>query len=295
MAALDLPIAESFFRRYDTELVTAALSLLIAFGLAVAVNRVATHRGRLGVGDLELDPTLDTRLRLVRRMVTAAIIVIGISVAISQFAALDRLATSLLASGALAAAVVGFAARQTLANAVAGVLIAIAQPIRIGDHVTFETETGVVEDITLAYTFLRTPADARMIVPNERLASGVIRNDTIRSRRVGTEVAVWLPADADADRAVGALQGEAGPEATVRVAEVDPDGRVRLTVSGTAGAPEERVAREGDLRAGCLRRLRAEGLLPAPEPPGPGPEGPPRPPEGPGQDPEAAGRNPLTG
>jgi small-conductance mechanosensitive channel len=52
-----------------------------------------------------------------------------------------------LASSAIAAAIVGFAARQTIANAIAGVILAITQPLRIGDHVTFEGESGVVEDV----------------------------------------------------------------------------------------------------------------------------------------------------
>ena len=55
------------------------------------------------------------------------------------------MATSLLASGAIAAAVIGFAARQTLANFIAGIMLAITQPIRVGDWVTFEGNYGVVE------------------------------------------------------------------------------------------------------------------------------------------------------
>jgi small-conductance mechanosensitive channel len=250
-------------QRYNDELV-AVLSILLAFGLIVAVDRVIARRGRAvreRMGLDQLDPRVDTRLRFVRRLVEASIGVFGVAVALSQFTALDRLAASVLASGALAAAVIGFAARQTLANAVAGIMLAISQPVRIGDTVTFEGETGTVEDMRLTYTFLRTGADARLVVPNERLAAGVIRNDTIVSPVVATEVAVWLPAQADLDAALAVLAEEAGDAASVRVAEMDPEGRVRLTITGTAGAPEERVAREGELRAACLRRLRAAGLL----------------------------------
>ena len=67
--------------------------------------------------------------------------------------------------------VVGFAARQTLANGIAGILLAITQPIRIGDLVTFEDETGEVEDVQLTYTYIRLDDGGRLIVPNERLAS----------------------------------------------------------------------------------------------------------------------------
>ena len=88
--------------------------------------------------------------------------------------------------------VVGFAARQTLANAIAGILLAITQPIRIGDLVTFEEETGEVEDVRLTYTYIRLDDGRRLIVPNERLAQSSIENHTVVDPRVQVEVSVWL-------------------------------------------------------------------------------------------------------
>jgi small conductance mechanosensitive channel len=256
-------LAETFFERYDNEL-TALLSLAVAAALILLFDRTIKRRGKAVRSALaldDLDPVIDTRLRFVRRLVEATIAVIGVAVAISQFAALDRLATSILASGALAAAVIGFAARQTLANGVAGVLLFITQPVRIGDLVTVEGMTGTVEDVRLTYTWLRTADDTRLIVPNERLAANIIRNDSIISPRVIAEVSLWLPAFADADNACGLLGEHTGDEGTVRLAEIDAEGRVRLAVTGTAGAAHDRAAREAELRADCLRVLRSAGLL----------------------------------
>jgi small-conductance mechanosensitive channel len=193
-----------------------------------------------------------TRLRFARRAVEVAIILIALAIALSQFDSLDRVGRTLLASSAITAAIVGFAARQTLANAVAGIMLAIAQPIRIGDLVTFEGETGTVEDVGLTYTWLRTGADARILVPNERLAGGIVRNDSIRSPTVATEVSIWLAADADETRA---LEAVAAAGARGRVAEVTHEG-IRLLVMGDPSPPSERLAREGDLRAAALRALR---------------------------------------
>ncbi len=255
-------LAESFFQAHE-DAFTALLALVISAVLIFLVDRVIKRQGRqmrsrLGI---ELDPVTDTRLRFIRRVVEASIAVIGVAVAISQFAALDRLATSILASSALAAAVIGFAARQTLANAVAGVLLFITQPVRIGDLVTVEDVTGTVEDVRLTYTWLRAGDDTRLIVPNERLAAVIIRNDSIISPRVVAEVSLWLPAYVDADRACELLGETIGEGGAVRLAEMDAEGRVRVAVSGTAGAAHARAAREGELRASCLRALRAAGLL----------------------------------
>jgi small-conductance mechanosensitive channel len=257
------PLAETFLQRHD-HVITAALSIAVAFGLILLVDRTIKRRGRSVRSALsldELDPVVDTRLRFVRRLVEAAIAVIGIGVALSQFDALDRLATSVLASGALAAAVIGFAARQTLANAVAGVMLFVTQPLRIGDLVTIEEQTGTVEDVRLTYTWLRRGDDTRIIVPNERLAAGIIRNDSIVTPRVVAEISIWIPAHSDADRAVELLGDQVGEEGTARLADMDPEGRVRVTVTGTAGVAHDRAAREAELRAACLRCLRAEGLL----------------------------------
>src|SRR5207344_517426 len=140
-----------------------------------------------------LRPETDTRLRFLRRLLYAAILLLGMAGALLQFGGINRLAASLLASGAIAAAIIGFAARQTLANFVAGIMLAITQPVRVGDWVTVEGQSGVVEDVRLNYTVLRTPGDARLLIPNERMASNVIRNDTLITDHVGVDVGLWLP------------------------------------------------------------------------------------------------------
>src|SRR4051812_38325768 len=94
----------------------------------------------------EISPEVDTRLRLIQRLVYATILAVGIAAALSKFDPVREVGHALLASGAIAAAIIGFAARQTLANVVAGVMIAVTQPLRIGDYVQFGEHYGVVED-----------------------------------------------------------------------------------------------------------------------------------------------------
>jgi small-conductance mechanosensitive channel len=242
-------------------IVPIAVALLIAFVL----DRALSRRGR----DLAktvmpggISPETGTRLRFIRRLLSALIIVLGVAIALSRVNGVDRLAASLLASGAIAAAVLGFAARQTLANFVAGIMLAITQPLRVGDWVFFEDQYGVVDDIRLTYTFLRTLGGQQVVIPNEKLASGILRNDTLGDGAVGLDVHVWLPNSADAGRAVTVLEEATGQ--TVTVAETTVDG-VRLAVAGERCPPPERAAREAELRLRCLELLRADGLLTTPE------------------------------
>ena len=88
------------------------------------------------------------------------------------------MAGTILASSAVIALVIGFAAQTTLSNFVAGLLIAFTQPLRLDDHVEVGAAVGVVEEIGLTYTIIRGEDGARYFVPNTKLASDTIRNET---------------------------------------------------------------------------------------------------------------------
>jgi small-conductance mechanosensitive channel len=117
-----------------------------------------------------------TRLRFLRRLAVLVVFVVVAAIAIAQFTELHKLATGILASTAVLAAIVGFAAQHTLGNMVAGVQLAVAQPIKIGDRIEFEDVRGRVTDITLSYTFVDPGDDSTVVIPNQLLVEGVVRN-----------------------------------------------------------------------------------------------------------------------
>lgn len=260
MWGLHFYLAAGFVAEHEPELKALAI-VIVTFVLAELVDRLISRRAKpLGVAMAGgvLSPEATTRLRLVRRLVFATIVVVGLGLALAQFDSLQRVATGVLASTAVVGLVVGFAARQTLANAIAGVLLAITQPLRIGDLVTFEERTGEVEDVRLAYTYLRLDDGARLVVPNERLAQASLENHTVVDPRSQVEVSVWLAADVDADRAIELIASEQEGVSAV-VAEVDKEG-VRLSATAWASSARERGPLAAELRARWLRRLRDHGL-----------------------------------
>jgi len=117
-----------------------------------------------------------TRLRFLRRLVILVVCLVLAAIALAQFTELKRLATGILASTAVLAAIIGFAAQHTIANMVAGVQIAISQPIRIGDRIAFEETTGRVTDITLSYTYVDPGDGTSVVIPNQLLVEGVVHN-----------------------------------------------------------------------------------------------------------------------
>jgi small-conductance mechanosensitive channel len=247
MPGADFYTAASFVEE-NRNTITAIATVLLAFLVAEFADRAINRSARPD------SPETETRVRLVRRLVFATIIVLGIGLALAQFPSVKRLATGILASSAVLGLVVGFAARQTLANAIAGVLLAITQPIRIGDLVCFEDQTGVVEDMRLTYTYIHLDDGRRLIVPNERLATSSVTNYTILDPRVQVEVSVWVPPGTDLERALAAVGGDA------TVAESDKDG-VRLSTTAWADNPAQRSRVAADLRRRWLNQLRADGLF----------------------------------
>jgi small-conductance mechanosensitive channel len=261
MSATDLYIGTSWLTDHRNQ-ITAVATVIVAVLLAKLVDRAMSRRAvKLAstVTGRELSATADTRLRLARRLVSVSIIVLGLALALAQFAAVKRVATGILASSAVLGLVVGFAARQTLANGVAGILLAITQPIRVGDLVTFQGETGTVEDVRLSYTYVRTGDGRRLIIPNEQLAASTIVNHTIVDPRVRVEVTLWIPVDADPIRAIAAVEEEPDVE-EVAVADMEKDG-IKLIVRAWAPSASDRSDVAAGLRVRCIERLQQASIL----------------------------------
>ena len=117
-----------------------------------------------------------TRLRVLRRLLIVVIFIVAAAIALSQFTELKRLATGILASTAVLAAIVGFAAQHTIGNVIAGIQIAISQPIKIGDRISFEEVSGRVVDLTLSYTYVDPGDGTAVVIPNQLLVDGIIHN-----------------------------------------------------------------------------------------------------------------------
>ena len=128
----------------------------------------------------EPDPADPTRYVMIRRLIVVGILFVGVAMALSQFQVVSALAKT-LASAAIFAGVIGIAARAPLANLVSGVMIAFSQPVRLGDYISVDDVYGTVEEIRFTYTYIRTPDNRRVVIPNEAFASQVVNNFSMGS------------------------------------------------------------------------------------------------------------------
>ena len=237
----------------DWERIAIAAGVVVA---AVIAARIVDSR----MARRTLDPGAATRYRVLRRTVSSIIITVGILSALLTIPAVRAVAGGVLASTAILALVLGLAAQRTLSNFVAGILIAIAQPVRLGDLVTVKDQTGRVEEIGLTYTFIRLADDARLVIPNDTLASDTIRNSTIRSVDTVAEIKVQVPLTQDVAAAVEALREEtAGYDGSLVVLS-SLEGNATLTVRVPARRDGVEPL-ENELRMRAHRRLRSEGVF----------------------------------
>ena len=223
---------------------------------AVGVLLVTTVAAKLvdwRISKRSLDPSVATRYRVLRRILMAAIVFVGILSALLVISQIRTVAGGVLASSAVIGLVIGFASQRTIGNVVAGLLIAVSQPLRLGDEVEVEGTKGVVEEIGLTYTWIRTRDNDRLVVPNERLASEPIRNSTIRSAETFAEASIEVPS-ANLQATVNALGGD-GDDVYVTALTAD-----KATVTVRRRVQTEAIAdREAsDLRIALAQRL--EGL-----------------------------------
>jgi len=253
----------SFWDSHGDE-ISAAITIVVAVLLAIVVDRFLIGRAERATQHLETSQFsrgARTRLRVTRRLVFLAIILIGIVAALSQFTEIRRFANLLLGSTAVVAAIVGFAGRTVIANFVAGVLMAITQPIRIGDRISIADEVdGRVTDVALTYTSIDTGDGAMTVVPNEKIVTEVVVNHSVGSPKAPVLAELWVPLDTDLEAARKALEG--GEVTSVRVAEVSSEG-IRLELQASIDGARDRVTREAELREHGQTALRSAGLLKA--------------------------------
>jgi small-conductance mechanosensitive channel len=117
------------------------------------------------IQDPERLRSLQTQIAIPAAMLRFVIVLLGLSLVLLQFEVVRSIGVSLLASAGLAGIVVGLAAQRLIGNLLAGVQLALFQPIRIGDAVFVENEAGSVEEIGLTYVVVKLPDQRRLILP----------------------------------------------------------------------------------------------------------------------------------
>jgi small-conductance mechanosensitive channel len=234
---------------------------LVVLGCVLLATVVLARMIDRRIARKPLPPEAVTRYRVLRRSVTASIVFIGVLSALLVIPQVRAVAGGILASSAVIGLVIGFAARSTLANWIAGLLIALSQPIRLGDRIRIEDDIGTVEEIGLTYTRIRTEDGDRLMIPNDKLASDTIRNSTLLGRDKLTEVSVQVPLQTELGPLLDAVRDAVGTDGDTEVRVTGLADKATLTVRARVADAADEGRYASDLRVRVHERLRAQGAF----------------------------------
>lgn len=165
----------------------------IVLGLLRAFSDVVVLRFRIDHADNLAERELQTRVILFKRIGEVIVVLATVALVLITFPSIRHLGVSLFASAGIAGIVIGLAARPTISNLIAGVQVALTQPIRVDDVVIVEGEWGWIEEITTTYVVVRIWDQRRLIVPLSQFIEKPFQNWTRKTADIlGT---VYLYAD----------------------------------------------------------------------------------------------------
>ncbi len=172
-------------------LLIVATTWLIVAALRAGEEVVAEHYST-DVPDNLKARKIVTQVQILRRIATAVIIVLGVGLVLLQFEPFRKLGTGILASAGIVGIVIGVAAQSTLSDLIAGIQIALTQPIRVDDVVIVEGDFGWVEEITLTYVVVRVWDKRRIVLPITHFVEQPFQNWTRTSAELIGSVFLYV-------------------------------------------------------------------------------------------------------
>jgi len=157
-----------------------------------AVQQIILVHHPVNVSDNLRARRIQTQTRVLVRTLSALVMIFGFAAMLMTFPSARQFGASLLASAGLAGLAVGFAAKPVLGNLIAGLQIALTQPIRLDDVVIVENEWGRIEEITGTYVVVRIWDDRRLIVPLQWFIENPFQNWTRMTSSLIGAVTLWV-------------------------------------------------------------------------------------------------------
>ncbi|HEX7813815.1 mechanosensitive ion channel family protein [Dyella sp.] len=133
-----------------------------------------------------------TQVRVLGRIAMTGVVLLGAAAIFMTIPAVRQLGTGLLASAGVAGIAIGFAAKPVLSNLIAGVQIALTQPIRLDDVVIVQNEWGRIEEIGATYVVVRIWDERRLVVPLNFFIENPFENWTRATSRITGTVFLWV-------------------------------------------------------------------------------------------------------
>lgn len=185
---------------------SSAVVIILAIIFSRIIRRLLKRFFDKSSEELKVDPT---RYRFFRNMVDLVIFTLAIILVFYSIPELRSLGLSLFAGAGIFAAIVGFASQEAFSNIVSGVFIVIFRPFRVNDIIKVGSfDRGVVEDITLRHTVIRSFENRRLVIPNTVISQEVVLNSTLVDEQVCVFFEIGISYDSDVNKAFEIIRDE---------------------------------------------------------------------------------------
>ena len=206
-----------------------------------------------------------TQVILVRRLIVAVVLTIGVASVLMTFPAIRVFGQGLLASAGLISIVAGLAAQSTLTNVFAGVQLTLSNAMRVGDVVSVDGQSGTVGEITLSYVVIHLWDDRRLILPTSHFTSTPYENWTRRGGRINGVIDFdvdWsVPMDAlraELDRVLSETTLWDGRKSSLFVSDIT-GGRVRIRIIVSAANTDDMFSLSSHVRESMVAFISDQG------------------------------------
>lgn len=181
---------------YFISIIVLVFTFIVAKIVAVLIRRSFKRASAL----MKVNPT---RYAFLRHFFTGLIYVMGFAMAIYLIPPLRSLSTSIFAGAGIFAVVIGFASQHAFANIISGVFIVMFKPFKVDDMIKVgDGVSGVVEDITLRHTVIRTFENKRIVIPNSVISEANIENSNLTDDKICKFIELGISYDSDVNLAM---------------------------------------------------------------------------------------------
>jgi small-conductance mechanosensitive channel len=182
--------------------------IIVAYGVGKLLSLLIRRYIRRSAHIMHFDPT---NYSFLQNAVSFIVFICATLFIFYRVPALHTLGKTLFAGAGIAAAVIGFASQEAFSNIISGVFIVIFKPFSVGDYIKLlsSQQIGVVEDITIRHTVIKSIENRRIVIPNSVISREAILNSTLKDPRVKFNLEVVLIYETDIQRGLDIMKEEA--------------------------------------------------------------------------------------
>ena len=182
--------------------------IVVAYALGKVLSFLIKRYIRKSAHIMHFDPT---NYSFLQNAVSFIVFICATLVIFYRVPALHTIGKTLFAGAGIAAAVIGFASQEAFSNIISGVFIVIFKPFSVGDYIKLlsSSQIGVVEDITIRHTVIKSIENRRIVIPNSVISREAILNSSLKDPRVKFNLEVVLIYETDIEKALNIMKEEA--------------------------------------------------------------------------------------